>query len=224
LVFSCVPSRFDYAGVLYTEPGWYRTIPYNKNWPMYGFWGILDDTEYLYINTTDPDKVYCDVFDAFGNFHYFQIVPENEEGAEMIAGGAAPKYGTLKDNVISFPPQSHIYAWTGEVSGELFHEPANEDGLLKIALPGGNIGSLWQDMGEGTFVDGIMTPLEGKLPPTLKVNVKKHSVKEGVYLVTNPWTATFGSEEPLEIDASDPDCVVIKEQPVGVREQQLGSI
>lgn len=209
-----------------TEPGWYRTIPYNKNWPMYGVWGILDDTEYLYINATDPDKVYCDVFDAFGNLHYFQVVPENEEGAAEIAAGASPKYGTLKDNIISFPPESHIYAYIGQSSGQLIHETANNDGLLKIALPGGQIGDLWEDMGQGVFVDGIMSTLQSTVStaPSLKVNIQRHTTKEGVYRITDPWVETFGSTEPLEIDASDPDCVIIKEQSVGVRDSQMGEI
>ena len=207
------------------NPGWYRTIPYNKNWPMYGFWGILDDDQYLYINATDPDRVYCDDFNAFGNLYFFQVVPENEKGAEQIAAGAKPVYGTLKDNVISFPAGSHIYAYTGQVSGDEILETVNTDGLLKIALPGGKLGDLWEDVGQGTFVDGVMGSMfAGGVTTELTVQIQRHTSKDGLYRMVDPWKKLYGSDEVLEFDTSNPDCVLIKEQPVGIKESTMGSV
>lgn len=88
-----------------TTPGWYRLLPYASG-PVAEMLGRADTQNYLYINATNPQKVYAEDFTAFGAFPFSNMVPENdwEDGAQ---------YGTLADNIISFPTQSFAIDYNG---------------------------------------------------------------------------------------------------------------
>lgn len=78
-----------------SNPGWYRFQPYASG-PLAELLGSPDET-YMYINATDPQKVITEEFTAFNSWLISQMVTENEWQDNP------DNYGTLADNVISFP-------------------------------------------------------------------------------------------------------------------------
>lgn len=75
--------------------GWYRFIPYNENSSVAEILG--PDETYMYINATNPKKVYAEEFTAYGTFLFSNVVVENDwDESEM--------YATLVDGVITWPP------------------------------------------------------------------------------------------------------------------------
>lgn len=90
-----------------SNPGWYRFQPYASG-PLAELLGSPDET-YMYINATDPQKVIAEDFTAFGSWLISQMVAENE-----WTDAPDDNYGTLSDNVISFPVGSfYLYANNG---------------------------------------------------------------------------------------------------------------
>ena len=105
-----------------TEAGWYRLLPYASG-PVAELLEAADTENYLYINATDPAKVYAEDFTPFGSFPVSHLVTENEwQGHE--------EYGTLQDGVISFPANSFALQYSGG-----WHMTAGNGGV-QIALPG----------------------------------------------------------------------------------------
>ena len=105
-----------------TEAGWYRLLPYASG-PVAEQLEAADTENYLYINATDPAKVYAEDFTPFGLFPVSHLVTENEwQGYE--------EYGTLQDGVISFPANSFALQYSGG-----WHMTAGNGGV-QIALPG----------------------------------------------------------------------------------------
>lgn len=109
-------------------PGYYRLIPYCEGNP---FFDSADDT-YLYIHAEDPDKVYtvgeddAEDFIPLGRFPISQLCPEGGWDDYNV-------YGTLADNVISFPANSHALYYNNG-----FYQ-SNTDGKFKIYLPGADV-------------------------------------------------------------------------------------
>ena len=108
-----------------TTPGYYRMKPYAAAGnPIAELMGKTDDMM-VYINATDPDKVYVDGdLLAYGMVIFSMLNTENAWNGYDI-------YGTLKDKVISFPAESFAYTRNGQD-----WYAANKDGEFKIALPG----------------------------------------------------------------------------------------
>lgn len=116
------------------NPGWYRLQPYMSG-PLSNMFYMKDPT-YLYVNATDPEKVYFEDFLTFGTYPVCNLVAESEAAKDLIPSGDYGQqymYGTLKDNVISFPPKSAVFGmndtyWlTSPYSG------------CQISLPGGAV-------------------------------------------------------------------------------------
>lgn len=123
-----------------TNKGFYRIIPYNENSPLAELMGSADST-YIYIHAEDPTKVYTtggesdastrennDWYTAFYGGFYVSFY-----GPEAGWNNENPGYGTLADNVISFPANSHaLYTQSGWVL-------TNKGGKFKIFLPGAEV-------------------------------------------------------------------------------------
>ena len=107
-----------------SEPGWYRILPYASG-PVADLLGGGDTENYLYINATDPEKVYAEDFAAFGSFNLSNLVPEAE-------WNDFDSYGTLKDGIIEFPTRSFVIYSSG------WKFTCNNTGL-KLALPGSKL-------------------------------------------------------------------------------------
>lgn len=105
------------------QPGWYRFIPYGPGSPIAEYYGSPDGN-YLYINATDPDKVYVEDF-----------WPYQEEISNLVPDTGWPAdsyqyYGTLSEGIISFKPGSFaIGVGTG------WQQTSMHDGFM-LALPG----------------------------------------------------------------------------------------
>ncbi len=108
-----------------TTPGYYRLIPYAEGSAIAELLEQADDT-YMYINATNPAKVYVDGdFVPYGVFAFSQLNQENEWQGYS-------EYGKFADNIISFPAQSFA-AYDSEQQGWFL---TCKDGDFKIALPG----------------------------------------------------------------------------------------
>lgn len=107
-----------------STPGRYRMIPYGKGSALSDLlW--FDCDEYFYVNTQDPEKVYCEDYSHIF-FDISQLVPEN--GWQDVA-----IYGTIKDHVVSFPAKSFGLNENGS------WVYSNNNGNFKIFLPGADV-------------------------------------------------------------------------------------
>lgn len=79
-----------------SKKGWYRFIPYNENSSVADVLGYPDD-QYMYINATNPNKVYAEEFTVYGTFLFSNVVLENDWDESY-------QYGTLVDGIITWPP------------------------------------------------------------------------------------------------------------------------
>lgn len=95
-----------------------------------------------------------------------------------------------------------------------------------------DIPSQWEDIGEGTFTEDILTDEGNYEPPTYKVTIYKSTDMPGWYKIVNPFannpeiSNTSGKLKLLNdkdyeilIDATDPDAVQIPESEIGVQVQ-----
>lgn len=107
--------------------GWYRFIPYYAGSPIAEYYGSPDNT-YIYINATDPDKVYVEDF-----------LPYQEEISNVVPATGWPdlpeyqRYGKLVDGIISFELGSFgIGIGEGWKTTSLFNG-------FQLALPGASL-------------------------------------------------------------------------------------
>ncbi|MCM1406168.1 MAG: hypothetical protein NC210_07085, partial [[Clostridium] fimetarium] len=110
------------------QPGYYRLLPYATGTPVAEVVGKADDENYVYINATNPAKVYIEDFFAFGSILITNLVPENEWDNYSF-------YGVEKEGVITFQPSSFAYA-TYDTAEYLF---CNTAGSFQVALPGAEL-------------------------------------------------------------------------------------
>ncbi|MDE5942404.1 MAG: hypothetical protein K2H14_09875 [Muribaculaceae bacterium] len=82
------------------SPGWYRFQPYISHDCYVAQIMTYTDDAYVYINATDPEKVYIEDFEVYDDYMFSSLVPENGWT------GSGDFYGTLTDDVISFRPLS----------------------------------------------------------------------------------------------------------------------
>lgn len=128
-VYSDVPTNQMWKVDVETSasnPGWYRFLPYASG-PVAQLLGATDTSNYLYINASDPNKVYGLDFDAFGRFSLSNYVAES--GWE----GNPEGYGTLVDGCISFP----VNSWAIGLSAGWGLTTKNTG--MKLFLPGAEV-------------------------------------------------------------------------------------
>lgn len=126
IVPSIVGSTWEVAFEQAKEyPGYYRVLPYADGTPMAEALQQADNENYVYINATNPEKVYIEDFFAFGYIMFSNLVAENEWTSYS-------SYGTLKDGTITFGGNSFAYA-TYDLGEYAF---CNNSGYFQIALPG----------------------------------------------------------------------------------------
>lgn len=109
-------------------PGWYRLLPYGPGSPVADYMGDDDTENYVYVNATNPDKVYIPDFDVFGKYKVSQHVDENSWWDET-------EYGKLENGVISFPADCFCHR-VPEAGGPWVR--INNSGKTRLALPGSN--------------------------------------------------------------------------------------
>lgn len=108
-----------------TTPGYYRILPYSVDCEISQIMEETDTENYIYVNATDPDKVYIDGdFTPYGSTLFSHITPENE--------WQESHYGKLADKIITFEANSFATYYNGWYY-------CNTDGEFAIALPGADI-------------------------------------------------------------------------------------
>lgn len=158
------------------NPGWYRLQPYASG-AVAELLGMTDKT-YLYVNATNPDKVYFEDMDPiFNYFAVYPLVPESEMGAAIVEQyeGVEFQYGTLKDGIISFP----VYSAVLKTPGGLALSSLNTG--CQIALPGSEL--LDETL---TFTNDLCSEGSVEVKFTMGADVKKvkYEVLKGLYYMT----------------------------------------
>lgn len=108
------------------SPAWYRLLPYGPDSNVAKMLEDDDSRNYVYINTTDPEKVYIPDFKAYGKWLFSQHVDENGWWDET-------EYGTLKDGIITFP--ANCFGVRIPESGKPW-DRVNTSGKTRLVLPG----------------------------------------------------------------------------------------
>lgn len=195
--------------------GYYRFIPYHEGSPIAEIIGAADH-EYFYLDATDPDRVICEDFIAYRDFEYnyyfSQLVEEN--GFWDIDMG-----GVLEDNVVYFPRKS--FGWWADEIGSFM--AVNAEGDFKIVLPGGEARPNWNTLGESTFVDGFCGPYFKGEAISTTVTVEERDRRPGYFRLKGAFSQ-YGSDNPLIIDATDPDFVILPYQETGFEHDVRGTV
>lgn len=108
------------------NPGWYRCLPYIQG-PVTDLFEEPDYNAVLYINATDPSRVYCEDIYIYNDFLISQFVAENDWELEEGEEGA---YGKFADGLFTFPAYSFAMIYAGQESY------TNVNGAFLVALPG----------------------------------------------------------------------------------------
>lgn len=111
-----------------TTPGIYRLKPYaTENYISENFYdGEFDEETVIFINATDPNKVYTTAESNFAPYGFCTFVGNNPEN-----GQEGNVYGTLKNGVITFPESAFVL--NDEYYGTMVLETGSS---FKVILPG----------------------------------------------------------------------------------------
>ena len=84
----------------------------------------------------------------------------------------------------------------------------------------------WESLGTGLYTEDFICSVFGMEPLTYEVEIQKSTMTPGVYRMISPYMSFPGVEEGdlidpsqpfnIEIDAQDPDGVILYEQPIGL--------
>lgn len=201
-----------------TTPGWYRTVLYNENSPLMELVGEAD-TQYVYINATNPSQVYTEDFNILGLFDVYELCPESLVWS-AVSSQPTPQYGTLKDGVIQFPYRSHVMTIPDAEEGSLYYTNSYE--TFAIALPGHDLPNYgdkpgYNLLGEAEFVDNIMSVYYDQQDVKSTVKVYQNKFNNSNYSITSPFTQYESVPgENLEINAAYPECCVLYQTNTGV--------
>ena len=116
-----------------TNPAWYRLAPFTADASTaISIAGVSDPSSYMYIDTTDPANVKFDDFSCY-------------DGAIVFTQSYLNQFGTLADNVITFPQKSIVMEYN---SGAYY---ANSNGPVTIYLPGADVKDYSMEMQHYNF-------------------------------------------------------------------------
>lgn len=194
------------------DPAWYRVAPYAVESEATSTLDTTDNT-YIYINTTDPSKVYIEDFTLCdGKYEFTQLVPE-------CGWRAHDRYATLAEGIITWP---RISVRTSCPDLCIYDSNTCPNGELALVLPTATTPSLWTSIGRGTFTDGICCAFLTGAAETHEVEIEERSDRPGYYRITQAWRHHATVAEPLVIDATDPDFVTLPFQPTGLTFPEYG--
>lgn len=209
-----IPRNLSWEVAIYENeeaPGWYRFNPYAVETAVTEYFGETDDT-YIYINATDPAKVYAEDFDLFDRFTFSQLTPDTGWKSD-------DKYAVLNNGIISWPLKSFLVLEDSD--WEYYDMTTVVNGEMALVLPGSEVSELWNTIGEVTYVDGVISPLLTGKSDTFTVTLQERNDIAGYFRILNPWKS-FGSDMYFEIDATDPELVMCRFQNTGVTYPERG--
>lgn len=112
------------------NPAWYRMLPYGPGTPVANMLDDDDTTNYVYLDTSDPEKVYIPDFKPFGVYTFTQFTDDN---GWLDGTPEYMLYGKLEDGIVTFPAEAFGFRTPGEPWTRI-----NLSGKTRIALPGSN--------------------------------------------------------------------------------------
>lgn len=207
----------------YSTEGLYRIVnPYGCDASYFASYYTGDaENDYLVINATNPSQV------------YFGSTPGESYSTGIDLGYGVMSfeilsYGTLEDGNITFPVKGvAVY----DDDGGYY---ANQSGEFRIVLPGAQPvipTESWTSLGRGYWTDGFICPLfQISDAVTYEVEVQEKDNEPGIYRMVNPYTDEFPYGGPadkdyyIEIDATNPDCVLLDMQDTGFATDEDGAI
>jgi len=198
----------------------------------------------MYLNAQDPENVYlCDktgnpittyntyyVMDqSYGQVHYWDCVSaymldetlsvNGKDYSNSNSGGSTSVNGVYdEENMrISFP-EGHFYVFVPDT------EFVTSGSELTILLPDGKEEKSWEEIGMGTYTDGLIAFLnEYGEDLTYEVPIEQSTKDPNIYRLVDPYTNYWpdgNEQEPyeycIEIDCTDTQLVTIKYQDTGI--------
>lgn len=203
-----------------------------------------DIVNIMYINAQDPDNVYlCDktgkprpLYDTYyvlspeyGAISYWdraagEILSKNFEiggKAYKSAGGAPGTYQTQEVNGVEYPnnivfPEDHFYVAHGAAGDHV--AKSNE---LQILFPGGKEKKAWNELGMGSYTEGLLYFNDFGEAATYQVPVEQNILTPTTYRMVNAYTSWYPEpvqreqDYPIAIDCSDEEFLMMGAQDTG---------
>lgn len=225
------------------QPGYYRLInTYHEDY-LYNEEGDWDDTanHYIYIDATDPEKVYIPELCYIGvNWGYGQVAVWSKAGSRLKQGNASAAeefYGTYKNGAITFPTNSLLFGMDEYNDFGLYS--ANTNGAFRLVIdPSQDLYSPdieedydYADVWTGSFSSsktgetGNVLMQVGTLKEDIAALAEENKLAE---LVGTPyrWVGPYADGYDLYFYVNDEGVVVVPEgyelQPIG-RTDNLGT-
>lgn len=201
---------------------------------------------YMYFNISNPNAVFlCDKEGvALGtdgsDFEFHTGLTLNADGEILItsyynyyvANGRKPTAemgGKLQQGNLTYGKDQLLVAFASDPEG-LYYGNRNE--MFRIIWPGAeeyvDPSTIWNPIGTGQFTDGILFPLavmedENEELPTYGVEVRQYAGDPNMFRIMNPWKAgvcpygiDYTGDLYIELDTTNPDCVVMPRQSTGL--------
>lgn len=223
-----------YAPWPYLAPGEYDTT--TKHYLYYNI------TNPQAVFMCDQDGV---ALGSGGSDFYFHTGMTLDENGELLltsfynyytVNGATPTaemMGTLLKGNLTYNTDRLLVSFAGDADGNLYY--ANRSGKFRVLWPGAepyvDPMTVWNEIGVGQFTDGILYPI-ALLPedagpdaeiPTYDVTVTQFAGDPNLYRIMNPWKAgvcpygvDYSGDKYIELDCTDPDCVIMERQSTGL--------
>lgn len=196
----------------------------------------MDDWNFLILHAEDPGHVWMEDFSTGLYVDGLGYITVRSQAASLIANygfdqvvASAPEvFGKLSDGIVTFPARCTVdgesYATfvvsVDEMPGR--YVAVNTDGLLTYAMPGVMMPPLPEsavrlgfiNRGPGKFTDGILATRASVTPAETDVEVYENMAMPGYYMVKGAWQQV-GVNSLLQIDARDPEYVLIPSQDTG---------
>lgn len=141
-------------------------------------------------------------------------------------------YGKLSNGVLTFPadPQSLLVTTEEEMAEGWYNA---KSGMFKLVFPGANAEGSWAELGEAMFTDGVVAPLFGvsETAETYAVPIEQSEENPALYRLVNPYKegicpygVAYDGDVYVQIDCSNPQCVFLKQQEIGVIDESDGPV
>lgn len=201
---------------------------------------------YMYFNISNPNGVVlCDKDGvALGtdgsDFAYHTGLTLDADGEILItteynyrlSAGQKPNadlMGKLNKGNLTFGTKEMLVSFAADPEGLYY---GNNNGKFRVIWPGAepyvDPMTIWNPIGTGLFTDGILFPLavmedENEELPTYNVEVMQFAGDPALYRIMNPWKAgvcpygiDYSGDKYIELDTTNPDCVVMPQQSSGL--------
>lgn len=227
--------------------------PYGEAWPYAMYADYDDsEHHYMYFNITNPNAVFmCNengvALGTNGSDKYFHTGLTLDEDGEIllttyynyyIANNGKPTadmLGTIAQGNLTYQTDKFLMSFVLDPKLTLYY--ANRNAKFRIIWPGAeeyvDPATVWNVVGIGQFTDGILYPLltdEIDELPSYDVEIQQFGGDPAMYRIMNTWKAgvcpygiDYTGDKYIEIDTTNPDCVILDLQATGLTFQSLGA-